>query len=232
MPVSAARPGNRGFTSLTEQSYSWGADGGVFWGNPGRAEGVHRGPFAITAPVTPSAALQNPGLVALLCHLLGTGQGQGRTTQGCDRQTRLWVLFSNIGTGQTLAAAGGTRFPGGTGAALPVTSSREHSPALRAQRNPAPVGSGRILAPTLPRCSPRSALTELPAAQRSVPGAARAALFPALPAHSMAASCCPSTSRVLEFTSSLRISGEICGWLWNLSSSSKASFCSEDRSSL
>lgn len=142
------------------------------------------------------------------------GQGQGRTAQGCDRRevqlrgrtTRLTdaarVLFSNTGTGQTSCVLVAPGPWVGQGLPCPVTSS----------------GLLTHQAPSLH-----------PATSREQGGLQ---LFLPLPAHSMATGCCPSTSRVLEFTSSLRISGEICGWLWNLSSSSKASFCSEERSSL
>lgn len=135
------------------------------------------------------------------------------------------VLFSNTGTSQTLLRAGGIRFPGGTGTALPWDRQRrEHGAALRVQPVPSTCWKQwdpRVGAPKRP--------PQLRPHNSSIPGAAQAAAFSS---HSMATGCSPSTSRVLEFTSSLRISGEICGWLWNLSSSSKASFCSEERSSL
>lgn len=111
---------------------------------------------------------------------------------------------------------------------------REQNPAVRAQ--PAPSAHSERQDPRMdaPTHLPAASLTHrAPSCIQQCPGNGSGCSFSLpLPPHSMATGCCPSTSLVLEFTSSLRISGEICGWLWNLSSSSKASFCSEERSSL
>lgn len=169
--------------------------------------------------------------MALLCHLLGTRHGREGTGQedGARRGATggeqnhpgtegpgfgFIFCYRERRNPTALPAAGGTGLPcpavssvGSTQAAFGAAGSRGRR-VLRSSWG-ASISEG----------SQQVGLRPFPAF-----------FFP--PAHSMAAGGCPSTSRVLEFTSSLRISGEICGWLWNLSSSSNASFCSEARSSL
>ena len=205
----------------------WGESGALnlpLRSHAGREEGVHRGPFS---PGDLGTALRAAGGCGFALAPARDGAQRGRTaavgrnhpTDGHGSGFIFWQRSRpNPPAGTGSPGCGGQRLP------CPMTTSTG-SPAQLHRHSPAPS--------TRPQQrDPRpDAPARLPAASPTLRGS-RLQLCRPLPAHSMATGGCPSTSRVLEFSSSLRISSEICGWLWNLSSSSKASFCSEERSSL
>lgn len=171
---------------------------------------------------------RSPALVALLCPLLGTGQDDAcMQPQRCNYRVELlqtagpssgFIFQNRSRTNPTLSWVPGawrclaTSNAGSAAQPCGYSTTSRGSPGLDVPKH--------LLEALLP------AVCSSPQEQT------RPWCFPTSSPHSMAAGSCPSTSRVLEFASSLRISTEICGWLWNLSSSSRASFCSEDRSSL